>query len=115
MYLLIGVWGSGPKAYSAMKLTLMLMGSSMILLVGILGIYFGSGATSMHISELVHHPMAAEQQYFFFTLTFFGFGVLGALFPFHTWSPDGHASAPTAVSMLHAGVLMKLGGYGCFG
>ena len=46
--------------------------------------------------------------------SFVGFGVLGALFPFHTWSPDGHASAPTAVSMLHAGVLMKLGGYGCF-
>lgn len=114
MYLLIGVWGSGRKSYSAMKLTLMLMGSSMILLVGILGIYFGSGATSMHISELAQRPMPMEQQYFFFTLTFFGFGVLGALFPFHTWSPDGHASAPTAVSMLHAGVLMKLGGYGCF-
>ena len=53
-------------------------------------------------------------QYLFFPLTFIGFGVLGAMFPFHTWSPDGHASAPTAVSMLHAGVLMKLGGYGCF-
>ncbi|MBL7973135.1 MAG: NADH-quinone oxidoreductase subunit M, partial [Prolixibacteraceae bacterium] len=51
---------------------------------------------------------------FFFPFTFVGFGILGALFPFHTWSPDGHASAPTAVSMLHAGVLMKLGGYGCF-
>ena len=77
MYLLIGVWGSGNKNYSAMKLTLMLMGG-------------------------------------LFPLTFVGFGVLGAMFPFHTWSPDGHASAPTAVSMLHAGVLMKLGGYGCF-
>ena len=55
-----------------------------------------------------------EAQRLFFPLTFIGFGVLGALFPFHTWSPDGHASAPTAVSMLHAGVLMKLGGYGCF-
>ena len=53
-------------------------------------------------------------QYYLFPLTFVGFGVLGAMFPFHTWSPDGHASAPTAVSMLHAGVLMKLGGYGCF-
>ena len=52
-------------------------------------------------------------QYVLFPLTFVGFGVLGAMFPFHTWSPDGHASAPTAVSMLHAGVLMKLGGYGC--
>jgi len=114
MYLLIGVWGTGRKEYSAMKLTLMLMGSSMILLVGILGIYFSSGATSMNILDIVHTSIPLEQQYLFFTLTFFGFGVLGALFPFHTWSPDGHASAPTAVSMLHAGVLMKLGGYGCF-
>ena len=55
-----------------------------------------------------------SQQYIWFPMVFVGFGVLGALFPFHTWSPDGHASAPTAVSMLHAGVLMKLGGYGCF-
>jgi NADH-quinone oxidoreductase subunit M len=114
MYLLIGVWGTGRKEYSAMKLTLMLMGSSMILLVGILGIYFSSGATSMNILDIVRTPIPLEQQYLFFTLTFFGFGVLGALFPFHSWSPDGHASAPTAVSMLHAGVLMKLGGYGCF-
>ncbi len=60
------------------------------------------------------HNIPIEQQRIWFPLTFLGFGVLGALFPFHTWSPDGHASAPTAVSMLHAGVLMKLGGYGCF-
>jgi NADH-quinone oxidoreductase subunit M len=60
----------------------------------------------------MHIPVQA--QLFFFPFAFIGFGVLGALFPFHTWSPDGHASAPTAVSMLHAGVLMKLGGYGCF-
>ncbi|MDR3189550.1 MAG: NADH-quinone oxidoreductase subunit M, partial [Prevotellaceae bacterium] len=114
MYLLIGVWGTGRKEYSAMKLTLMLMAGSAFLLVGILGIYFASGATSMSMLELAgqHIPMA--HQYWIFPATFLGFGVLGALFPFHTWSPDGHASAPTAVSMLHAGVLMKLGGYGCF-
>lgn len=114
MYLLIGIWGSGKKEYSAMKLTLMLMGASAFLLVGILGIYFSAGATSMNILDIVKVHIPVEQQYLLFTLTFFGFGVLGALFPFHTWSPDGHASAPTAVSMLHAGVLMKLGGYGCF-
>ena len=114
MYLLIGIWGSGEKEYSAMKLTLMLMGASAFLLVGILGIYFSAGATSMNILDIVKVHIPIEQQYLLFTLTFFGFGVLGALFPFHTWSPDGHASAPTAVSMLHAGVLMKLGGYGCY-
>ncbi len=115
MYLLIGVWGSGRKEYSAMKLTLMLMGGSAFLLMGILGIYFGSGATTMNIHEIAQMAnIPVNIQYIFFPLTFIGFGVLGALFPFHTWSPDGHASAPTAVSMLHAGVLMKLGGYGCF-
>ena len=115
MYLLIGVWGSGRKEYSAMKLTLMLMGGSAFLLMGILGIYFGSGATTMNILEIAALAnIPANVQYIFFPIIFLGFGVLGALFPFHTWSPDGHACAPTSVSMLHAGVLMKLGGYGCF-
>ena len=114
MYLLIGVWGSGRKEYGAMKLTLMLMGGSALLLVGILGIYYSSGATSMNILEISKHHIPMAFQRYFFPLTFMGFGVLGALFPFHTWSPDGHASAPTAVSMLHAGVLMKLGGYGAY-
>ena len=118
MYLLIGIWGSGPKEYSAMKLTLMLMGASAILLVGILGIYFNSnadgGALTFDILEIAQVNIPIEAQKLFFPLTFIGFAVIGALFPFHTWSPDGHASAPTAVSMLHAGVLMKLGGYGVF-
>lgn len=118
MYLLIGIWGSGPKEYSAMKLTLMLMGASAILLLGILGIYFNSapagGQLTFNIQEIARHTIPMQAQYLFFPMTFVGFGVLGALFPFHTWSPDGHSSAPTAVSMLHAGVLMKLGGYGAF-
>ena len=118
MFLLIGIWGTGRKEYSAMKLTLMLMGGSALLLVGILGIYFNSnadgGELTFNILEIakVKIPMSAQRM--FFPMVFVGFGVLGALFPFHTWSPDGHASAPTAVSMLHAGVLMKLGGYGAF-
>lgn len=115
MYLLIGVWGTGPKEYAAMKLTLMLMGGSALLVLGILGIYYFSGATTMNINEIAAlHNIPVAVQKVFFPFIFIGFGVLGALFPFHTWSPDGHASAPTAVSMLHAGVLMKLGGYGCF-
>ena len=118
MYLLIGLWGTGRKEYSAMKLTLMLMGGSAFLFVGILGIYFHSSVTgdyTFNILEIAaNNSIPVSVQYWAFPLTFLGFGVLGALFPFHTWSPDGHASAPTAVSMLHAGVLMKLGGYGCF-
>ena len=118
MYLLIGIWGSGPKEYSAMKLTLMLMGGSALLMVGILGIYFYSvpagGQLTFNVLEIAKHQIPIEMQRFLFPFTFVGFGILGALFPFHTWSPDGHASAPTAVSMLHAGVLMKLGGYGAF-
>ena len=117
MYLLIGIWGSGPREYSAMKLTLMLMGGSALILVGLLGLYFNSnpgGMPTFNILEIAKTSIPADVQRFFFPFLFIGFGVLGALFPFHTWSPDGHASAPTAVSMLHAGVLMKLGGYGCF-
>jgi NADH-quinone oxidoreductase subunit M len=118
MYLLIGIWGTGPKEYSAMKLTLMLMGASAVLLVGILGIYFNSnadgGALTFNILEIAQVNIPFEAQKLFFPLVFIGFAVISALFPFHTWSPDGHSSAPTAVSMLHAGVLMKLGGYGIF-
>ncbi|MDD2960756.1 MAG: NADH-quinone oxidoreductase subunit M [Muribaculaceae bacterium] len=118
MYLLIGVWGSGNKNYSAMKLTLMLMGGSAFLMLGILGIYYHSsidGNFTMNILEISqNNAIPQDWQMYLFPMTFVGFGVLGAMFPFHTWSPDGHASAPTAVSMLHAGVLMKLGGYGCF-
>jgi NADH-quinone oxidoreductase subunit M len=118
MYLLIGIWGSGPREYSAMKLTLMLMGASALLLVALLGIYFTSAGNGLpptfDIMELSQREMPVDWQKIFYPLAFIGFGTIGALFPFHTWSPDGHASAPTAVSMLHAGVLMKLGGYGIF-
>ena len=119
MYLLIGVWGSGNKNYSAMKLTLMLMGGSAFLMLGLIGIYYHSAPAgeplTWNILEIVQNDsITIGWQKFLFPMTFVGFGVLGAMFPFHTWSPDGHASAPTAVSMLHAGVLMKLGGYGCF-
>ena len=119
MYLLIGLWGTGRKEYSAMKLTLMLMGGSAFLMLGLIGIYYHSapegGQLTWNILEIAKNDAIPHSwQSYLFPLTFVGFGVLGAMFPFHTWSPDGHACAPTAVSMLHAGVLMKLGGYGCF-
>ena len=119
MYLLIGVWGTGRKEYSAMKLTLMLMGGSAFLMLSLIGIYYHSAPAgaplTWNILEISQNGAITKGwQYFLFPMCFVGFGVLGAMFPFHTWSPDGHACAPTAVSMLHAGVLMKLGGYGCF-
>jgi NADH-quinone oxidoreductase subunit M len=112
MYLLIGVWGTGPKEYSAMKLTLMLLVGSAFVLVGMLAMYHVSGLHTFDLQKLAQAHFSSDFQRWVFPMVFIGFGVLGALYPLHTWSPDGHSSAPTAVSMLHAGVLMKLGGYG---
>ncbi|HMP88161.1 MAG TPA: NADH-quinone oxidoreductase subunit M, partial [Lacibacter sp.] len=115
-FLLIGIWGSGKKEYSAMKLALLLMAGSALVLVGLAGLYFNSnvnGAHSFDLVQLANGAMAPEAQRFFFPFAFIGFGVFTALFPFHTWVPDGHSSAPTAASMFLAGISMKLGGYGC--
>ncbi len=112
-FLLIGIWGSGKKEYAANKLALMLMGGSALVLVGMLGLYFGGTGNTfdlMTLSEL-HIPLTVQK--ICFPLVFLGFGVFAALFPFHTWVPDGHSSAPTAGSMFLAGISMKLGGYGC--
>jgi NADH-quinone oxidoreductase subunit M len=114
-YLLIGIWGSGKKEYSANKLALMLMGGSALVLVGLLGVYFNTtdGIPSFDLLSLRTQTMSFELQRIFFPLLFVGFGVFTAIFPFHTWVPDGHSSAPTAASMFLAGISMKLGGYGC--
>ncbi len=111
-YLLIGIWGSGKKEYSAMKLALMLMGGSALVLVGILGVYF-YGGNSFDLVSVSQNFIPIEAQRIFFPLLFVGFGIFTAIFPFHTWVPDGHSSAPTAASMFLAGISMKLGGYGC--
>ena len=131
MYLLIGIWGStgeirprgifawayretgvGTKEYAAMKLTLYLLFGSAFILVGIFALYVNAGAASF--SYLALQPIEFDRvlQRWVFLAFYVGFGVLAGIWPLHTWSPDGHASAPTAVSMLHAGVLMKLGAYG---
>jgi NADH-quinone oxidoreductase subunit M len=112
-YLLIALFGSGRREYAAMKLTLILMGGSALILLGIFGLYFESGIQSFSILELSQVRFAPGFQLWAFPVIFLGFGILGNMFPFHIWSPDGHASAPTAVSMLLAGVHMKLGAYGC--
>lgn len=110
-FLLIGIWGSGKKEYSAMKLALMLMGGSALVFVGLAGIYYNT--KTFDILQIARTPIPLDVQQFFFPFAFVGFGVFTALFPFHTWVPDGHSSAPTAASMFLAGISMKLGGYGC--
>lgn len=110
-FLLIGIWGSGQKQYSAMKLALMLMAGSALVFVGLTGIYLEAHSFDLSVLSTTHFPLAF--QYLFYPLLFIGFGIFAALFPFHTWVPDGHASAPTAASMFLAGISMKLGGYGC--
>ncbi len=112
MYLLIAVWGwQVTREYAAMKLTLYLFVGSVIALVGALAIYFAAGLNSFDLLELEQAGLSTTFQRFWFPFVFFGFAVLGGIFPFHNWSPDGHVAAPTAVSMFHAGVLMKLGAF----
>ena len=114
MYLLIGIWGSTRKEYGAMKLTLYLMAGSAMIIVGMVAAYYGSGLRTFDMRQLAQTALFSRNfQIAFFPPLFLGFAVLAGMFPFHTWSPTGHVAAPTAVSMLHAGVLMKLGAYGC--
>ena len=91
------------------------MGGSAFILVGILAIYysFPEGSRTFDMIQIAAKDIPVETQRFIFPLIFIGFGVFTALFPFHTWVPDGHSSAPTAGSMFLAGISMKLGGYGC--
>ena len=112
-FLLIGIWGSGKKEYAANKLALLLMLGSALVLVGMLGVYFGTGLKTFDLIALSKSPIAQQVQKICFPLLFVGFGIFTALFPFHTWVPDGHSAAPTAGSMFLAGISMKLGGYGC--
>src|SRR3990172_1072869 len=112
MYLLISIWGwPVTREYAAMKLTLYLSIGSVVALVGILAMYYASGLRTFDMLALEQAAFSPAFQRTWFPLVFFGFAVLGGIFPFHNWSPDGHVAAPTAVSMFHAGVLMKLGAY----
>ncbi|MBN1536563.1 MAG: NADH-quinone oxidoreductase subunit M [Anaerolineales bacterium] len=112
MYLLISIWGwKETREYAAMKLTLYLFIGSVIAMVGALAMYFTSGLDTFDMLELEKAGFSTAFQQLWFPFVFLGFGVLGGIWPFHNWSPDGHVAAPTAVSMFHAGVLMKLGAF----
>ncbi|MBX3048543.1 MAG: NADH-quinone oxidoreductase subunit M [Anaerolineales bacterium] len=112
MYLLIAMWGwKQTREYAAMKLTLYLFVGSVVALVGALAMYFASGLNTFDMTLLATANFSPAFQNLWFPFVFFGFAVLGGIFPFHNWSPVGHVAAPTAVSMFHAGVLMKLGAF----
>ena len=112
-YFLIAIWGSTRKEYGAMKLALYSFAGSAMVLVGILAAYVVAGGKTMNLLHLAQVPFPVSLQMWAFPLVFVGFGVLAGLWPFHTWAPTGHVAAPTAASMLLAGVVMKLGAYGC--
>jgi NADH-quinone oxidoreductase subunit M len=111
-YLMIVVWG-WPKTreYGSMKLTIYLFIGSVLALVGALGIYFAAGYHTFDMLTLEKAGFAIDAQRLWFAFVFLGFAILGGIFPFHSWAPDGHVAAPTAISMLLAGVEMKVGAY----
>jgi NADH-quinone oxidoreductase subunit M len=111
-YFLIAIWGSTNREYGAMKLAIYSFVGSAMVLVGLMAAYIISGAHTFDLVELAKHPFPAEFQMWAFPLVFIGFAILAGLWPFHTWAPTGHVAAPTAASMLLAGVVMKLGAYG---
>src|SRR5207248_2092162 len=113
-YFLIAIWGSTRKEYGAMKLALYSFVGSAMVLIGLIGAYVLADAKTMSVIELAKFPFPHDFQMWAFPLVFVGFAVLAGLWPFHTWAPTGHVAAPTAASMLLAGVVMKLGAYGSF-
>jgi NADH-quinone oxidoreductase subunit M len=112
-YFLIAIWGSTRREYAAMKLALYSFAGSAMVLIGLLAAYAISGSHSTSLIDLGQAGFSTHFQMWAFPLTFVGFGILAGMWPFHTWAPTGHVAAPTAASMVLAGVIMKLGAYGC--
>jgi len=111
-YFLIAIWGSTNREYGAMKLALYSFVGSAMVLVGLIAAYAVAGGTTLSLVDLAKYPFPEDFQKWVFPLVFIGFAILAGLWPFHTWAPTGHVAAPTAASMLLAGVVMKLGAYG---
>jgi NADH-quinone oxidoreductase subunit M len=112
-YFLIAIWGSTRREYGAMKLALYSFVGSAMVLIGLLAAYAMAGSHSTTLADLAHAGLPVSMQMGLFPLVFVGFAILAGMWPFHTWAPTGHVAAPTAASMLLAGVVMKLGAYGC--
>jgi NADH-quinone oxidoreductase subunit M len=111
-YFLIAIWGSRQREYGAMKLALYSFVGSAMVLAGLIAAYVAAGAKTFDLSELAKFQYPAAFQAWAFPVVFIGFAILAGLWPFHSWAPTGHSAAPTAASMLLAGVVMKLGAYG---
>src|SRR6266704_6236673 len=114
-YFLIAIWGSTNKEYGAMKLTLYSFFGGALVFIGILAIYVtagkGNAASVLDLQQLAQFQFSPQLQSWAFPVLFIGFGVLAGVWPLHTWAPTGHVAAPTAGSMLLAGIVMKLGSY----
>ena len=115
VFLMIAIWGSERRQFAAMKLTLYLAAGAAIALIGLLALYLATGLQTFDLvqiqQQLALHPLPILMQNWIFPLIVVGFGITLTLWPFYTWAPMGYAEAPTAISMLHAGVLKKMGAY----
>jgi NADH-quinone oxidoreductase subunit M len=115
MYFLIGIWGGPNREYAAIKFFLYTLLGSVAILLAILAMYFSTSPHTFDIVELSRtHPFAPGFQMVLFLALFLGFAIKVPVFPFHTWLPDAHVEAPTAISVILAGVLLKMGTYGIF-
>jgi len=112
MYFLIGIWGGPKREYAAIKFFLYTLLGSVVMLLGILALFFKGGADTFSMLELGAKSFSVQFQIIVYLAFFLGFAIKVPVFPFHTWLPDAHVEAPTAISVLLAGVLLKMGGYG---
>jgi len=114
MYFLIGIWGGPRREYAAIKFFLYTLAGSLFMLLGILGVYFAAAPHTFDMTLLVGMPRGLLFQQVVFMAFFLGFAIKVPIFPFHTWLPDAHVEAPTPISVILAGVLLKMGTYGFF-